>query len=245
MDHPPVGCLVVNDQSPALFDGLVIAVDGHSGSGKSSTSRGVASRLGLHYLDTGAMYRAIAWWMLSQHIDPRDQATVAARTVEPTIATGTDPKAPSIEVDQQDVSTAIRGDDVNGAVSPVAAVPEVRSVLLRLQRKAIDDAIASGSGIVVEGRDIGSVVAPDAGLKIFLTANASARAIRRAAEEGAVDVAKTEQSLLNRDEIDSTRTASPLVRADGAIEIDTTELTLDQVIEQIVELAHAADGASR
>ncbi|HEY0645101.1 MAG TPA: (d)CMP kinase, partial [Nocardioides sp.] len=136
---------------------LVIAVDGTSGSGKSSTSRGVADRLGLRYLDTGAMFRAMTWWLLREGIDVRDVAAVAAAAGRPEIQSGTDPLAPTITVDGVDVSVEIRGEDVNTAVSPVSAVPEVRARLLELQREAIGD-----GGIVVEGRDIGSVVWPQA-----------------------------------------------------------------------------------
>lgn len=229
----------MNDLPPALPPGLVIAVDGTSGSGKSSTSRGVAERLGLHYLDTGAMYRAVAWWVLAHDIDPHDSDVVAERASELKIVSGTDPSAPSIEADGEDVSVAIRADEINAAVSPVAAVPEVRAHLLLLQRAAIQAALTSGAGIVVEGRDIGSVVAPDADVKIYLSADAAARASRRAAEEGGSDVTKTEESLRHRDRLDSTRTASPLVQADGALHIDTTELTLNDVIGQIVERAEA------
>ena len=156
-----------------------MAIDGPSGSGKSSTSRGVADRLGLRYLDTGAMYRAITWWMLRQDVDVHDPAAVAARVEEPEILSGTDPLGPTILVDGVDVGLAIRSDEVNAAVSPVAAVPEVRRRLLELQREII-----GAGGIVVEGRDIGSVVAPDADVKVFLTADAAARAHRRAARGG-------------------------------------------------------------
>lgn len=235
----------MNEHSQASRPGLVIAIDGPSGSGKSSTSRGVASRLGMHYLDTGAMYRAFAWWVLRQGIDPADADAVAARVDEPRLLSGTDPAAPTIEIDGEDVSTAIRSEEVTGAVSPVAAVPQIRARLLTLQRDAVQAAVVAGSGMVVEGRDIGSAVVPDADLKIFLSADAAARAARRAAEEGGADVAKTEASLLSRDRIDSTRTASPLVQADGAVHIDTTQLTLDEVIGQIVGLAESAAGARR
>ncbi|WP_309504923.1 MULTISPECIES: (d)CMP kinase, partial [Nocardioides] len=134
-----------------MSSSLVIAVDGTSGSGKSSTSRGVADRLGVRYLDTGAMFRAMTWWMLRQGVDVHDPAAVAARCAEPVIESGTDPMAPTITVDGTDVAVAIRQDDVNGAVSPVSAVPEVRARLLQMQR----DVIAADGGIVVEGRDIG------------------------------------------------------------------------------------------
>ncbi|QIX27516.1 (d)CMP kinase [Nocardioides sp. JQ2195] len=216
---------------------VVVAIDGPSGSGKSSTSRGVAARLGLRYLDTGAMFRAMTWWMLEHEIDVHDVAAVAAHAQEPDIVSGTDPSAPTISVDGTDVAEAIRGEDVTGSVSPVSAVPEVRARLLALQREAIDT-----GGIVVEGRDIGSVVWPQAEVKLYLTADPAARAMRRAAEEGGSDLAATEQSLLARDRIDSGRAAAPLVMADGARHIDTTPFTLDEVIDQVVELVGAAQG---
>lgn len=211
---------------------LVVAVDGTSGSGKSSTSRGVADRLGLRYLDTGAMFRAMTWWLLRQGVDVHDAAAVAARCAEPEIVSGTDPLAPSITVDGTDVAVAIRQDDVNAAVSPVSAVPEVRTRLLELQRAVI----AADGGIVVEGRDIGSVVVPDAPVKVYLSADPAARARRRAAEQGAADVEATRESLLARDRIDSGRTTAPLVMADGAVHIDTTGHTLDEVIGLVVAL---------
>jgi CMP/dCMP kinase len=212
--------------------GVVVAIDGPSGSGKSSTSRGVAARLGLRYLDTGAMYRAITWWMLEQGVPVDDAEAVAARCAEPVIASGTDPLAPTITADGVDVSDAIRSPEVTGAVSAVSAVPEVRARLLGLQRETID-----GGGIVVEGRDIGSAVAPDAEVKVYLTADAPARA---AAEEGGSDLAATESSLLARDRIDSTRAASPLTMAAGAVHLDTTPYTLDEVVTLIVGLVEDA-----
>jgi len=224
--------------SPA--HGVVVAIDGTSGSGKSSTSRGVARRLGLVYLDTGAMYRAMTWWMLRHGVDVHDQEAVAARCEEPRIESGTDPLGPTITVDGQDVAEAIRGDDVNAAVSPVSAVPRVRSRMQVMQRAIIEDAI-EGAGIVVEGRDIGSVVWPDAPVKVYLSADAAARAVRRAAEEGGSDVDATRESLLARDQIDTTRTSSPLVMADGAVHVDSTHLTLDEVIETIVSMVHEAE----
>lgn len=215
---------------------LVVAVDGPSGSGKSSTSRGVASRLGLRYLDTGAMFRAVTWWMLQHGVDVHDPGAVADRVGEPRVESGTDPSAPTIGVDGTDVSEAIRGPEVTGAVSPVSAVPEVRARLLDLQRAVIGD-----GGVVVEGRDIGSVVAPDAQVKVFLSADAAARATRRALEEGGSDVTATRESLLARDKIDSTRTSAPLVVPDGAVHIDTTDLTLEQVIDRVVGLVEAVE----
>jgi len=216
---------------------LVVAIDGPSGSGKSSTSRGVATRLGLRYLDTGAMYRGITWWMLQHDVDVADPAAVAARVGEASIVSGTDPQAPTITVDGVDVAEAIRGEDVNASVSPVSAVPEVRARLLQLQREII----AAGGGIVVEGRDIGSAVAPDAPVKVFLTADPAARAARRALEEGGSDVDATRASLLARDKIDSGRTVSPLTMAEGAVHIDTTPYSLDEVIGLVVALVEAAE----
>ena len=216
---------------------LVVAIDGPSGSGKSSTSRGVATRLGLRYLDTGAMYRGITWWMLQHDVDVADPAAVAARVGEASIVSGTDPQAPTITVDGVDVAEAIRGEDVNASVSPVSAVPEVRARLLQLQREII----AAGGGIVVEGRDIGSAVAPDAPVKVFLTADPAARAARRALEEGGSDVDATRASLLARDKIDSGRTVSPLTMAEGAVHIDTTPYSLDEVIGLVVALVEAVE----
>ncbi|WP_235547532.1 MULTISPECIES: (d)CMP kinase [unclassified Nocardioides] len=210
-------------------------MDGTSGSGKSSTSRGVADRLGMRYLDTGAMFRAMTWWLLREGIDVHDVAAVAARCGEPQIVSGTDPLAPTITVDGVDVATAIRSDEVNAAVSPVSAVPEVRTRLLELQR-AVIAAESVESGIVVEGRDIGSVVAPDAPVKLYISADPAARASRRAAEQGGADVAATQESLLARDKIDSGRATAPLTMADGAVHIDTTPYTLDEVIGLVVAL---------
>lgn len=212
----------------------VIAIDGPSGSGKSSTSRGVAARLGYAYLDTGAMYRAMTWALLQRGVDVDDPAAVAAAAREVELTSGTDPEAPTITADGVDVSEPIRGDAVTAAVSPVATVPEVREQLVALQRKAIAEATG---GIVVEGRDIGTVVAPDAGLKIYLVADPVARAKRRALELGVEDADAMREALARRDAIDSNRAASPLARADDAVVVDGTDLTLEQVIDHIVGLA--------
>jgi CMP/dCMP kinase len=216
--------------------GLVIAVDGPSGSGKSSTARGVAHRLGLRYLDTGAMYRAVTWWMLQHDVAVDDPGAVAAHSDKPQIASGTDPETPTIHVDGTDVGAEIRTQEVTTAVSPVSAVPEVRRRLVDLQRRAV---AATNTGIVVEGRDIGTVVCPDAPLKVYLTADPSARAARRHSELSGtpVTVAETQAALARRDEIDSGRAAAPLTKADDAVWLDTTELTLDEAIQAIVDLA--------
>ena len=223
-----------------MSSSLVVAVDGTSGSGKSSTSRGVADRLGLRYLDTGAMFRAMTWWMLREGVDVHDPAAVAARCAEPEIVSGTDPLAPTIVVDGTDVAVAIRQDDVTAAVSPVSTVPEVRSRLLQLQREVISAESERAGGIVVEGRDIGSVVVPDALVKVYLSADPEARAARRTAELGGGDVTATQESLLARDRIDSGRATAPLTMADGAVHIDTTGYTLDEVIGLVVALAEDA-----
>ena len=212
-------------------------MDGPSGSGKSSTSRGVATRLGLRYLDTGAMYRAITWWMLQHDVEVDDPAAVAARAGDPVLVSGTDPEAPTITVDGVDVAGPIRSPEVTAAVSAVSAVPEVRARLLREQREIIGD-----GGIVVEGRDIGTVVVPDAPVKVYLTADPEARATRRTAEMATGgDVTSTRESLLRRDRLDSGRKTAPLSMADGAHHIDTTPFTLEEVIEQVVALVAQAD----
>ncbi len=211
--------------------GLVVAMDGPSGSGKSSVSRGVARALGLRYLDTGAMYRAMTWWMLREGVDLADPAAIAARSGEPVIVAATDPDAPAIHVDGVDVGGPIREAEVTGAVSAVAAVPEVRARLVALQREVV-----GAGGIVVEGRDIGSVVCPDAPVKIYLTASAEARARRRSAELAGTTVEAQQEALARRDTLDSTRKTDPLSMADGAVELDTTAFSLDEVIAEVLRL---------
>ncbi len=214
---------------------IVVAMDGPSGSGKSSTARAVAARLGLRYLDTGAQFRAMAVWMLRHGVDVSDPAALAAAAGRPVIESGTDPLAPTITLDGEDVAEAIRMDEATVAVSPVAAVPAVRTRLLELQR-----AIIGVGGIVVEGRDIGSVVAPDAELKLYLTADPTARAARRTAERGGGSVAATQAALLRRDAIDSARTTAPLTVPDGATHLDTTPYTLDEVVDLVVSMVRDA-----
>jgi cytidylate kinase len=222
---------------------VVVAMDGPSGSGKSSTSRGVAARLGVRYLDTGAQFRAMTVWMLRHGVDVHDAEAVAAHAAEPEIVSGTDPLAPTISLDGEDVAEAIRSAEATAAVSPVATVPAVRQRLLDLQRAIIAAALAEG-GIVVEGRDIGSVVWPQAEVKLYLTADASARAARRAAENGSGAVETTEADLLRRDAIDSGRSAAPLVVPEGAIHLDTTPWDLDEVVDRVVAIVEAARGGA-
>jgi CMP/dCMP kinase len=215
--------------------GVVVAMDGPSGSGKSSTSRRVAGRLGLRYLDTGAMFRAMTWWMLEHGVDVADPAAVAAHADQPLLVSGTDPLAPTITVDGVDVAAAIRTPEVTTAVSAVSAVPEIRARLLREER----DIIGAGD-IVVEGRDIGTVVAPDATVKIYLTADVAARAARRTAELSGADEQDTLRDLDRRDRADSGRAAAPLTMAVDAHHIDTTPYTLEQVVDQVVALVEKA-----
>lgn len=231
----------MSDRAPESRPGtpLVVALDGPSGSGKSSTARGVADTLGLAYLDTGAMYRAMTWALLRRGTDLADPAAVAAAAADVVLVSGTDPLAPTIEADGTDVSVPIRATEVTANVSAVAAVPDVRSQLVDLQRRVIASA---EDGIVVEGRDIGSTVAPDAAVKVYLVADPEARAARRAAEDGSGDADATRQDLARRDAIDSTRTASPLVKAEGAVQLDGTHLTLDEVVQAVVGLVREVTG---
>jgi CMP/dCMP kinase len=221
------------DTDVAIEPGLVIAVDGPSGAGKSSASRGAASALGLAYLDTGAMYRALTWWLLQRGVDVGDTGAVAALAAEPVIEVSTDPRAPWTRVNGTDVSAAIRTQEVTGAVSAVAAVPQVRAHLIALQR----DIIAGAPGIVAEGRDIGTVVAPDAPVKVFLTADGAARASRRAAEASwPAEFTRADQD--RRDQMDAAQSG----KAADAVVIDSTGLGLDEVIDTIVRLARERAG---
>ncbi len=222
----------------------VIAVDGPAGSGKSSVCRAVASRLGMRYLDTGAMYRAMAWAMLDAGIDVDDAEAVAEHASGVVISSGTDPAGPTIHVGSVDVAGPIRGDEVTAAVSAVSAVPSVRERLVAIQRDEVAAALSAGAGIVVEGRDITTVVLPDADVKVFVTADAEVRAHRRAAQDvdlgkGSVDVSSTHAALLERDAKDSGRRVSPLARASDAVVVDTTHLTLEEAIDAVVGLVDA------
>ena len=217
----------------------VIAMDGPSGTGKSTVARGVATRLGARYLDTGAMYRAATLAVLRAGVDPADGVRVTEVVEQAHIDVGTDPAAPAVRLDGVGVDREIRSAEVTGAVSAVSAVPAVRAHLVAVQRSLIED-----GPIVVEGRDIGSVVWPTAHPKVFLTASAQVRARRRAGEldaaaDGAAqsDVAAVAADIERRDHLDSTRAASPLTQADDAVVVDTTELDIDEVINRLVDMA--------
>jgi CMP/dCMP kinase len=221
--------------------GLVIAVDGPAGSGKSTAARRVALELGLRYLDTGAMYRALTWWLLGQGVDVNDAHSVLARLAEPAISIGTDPAAAQITVDGQDVAGPIRSREVTNNVSFVAAIPGVRDRLIAMQRQLIADA-AARQGVVAEGRDIGTVVAPEAQVKVYLTASEDVRAERRSADLAADPAATVDATRREQARRDS-RDAPQSVMAQDAVHIDTTGLGLDEVVGRI--LALAKDGAVR
>jgi CMP/dCMP kinase len=212
----------------------VVAVDGPSGSGKSTVSRRLAAALDARYLDTGAMYRAVTWAVLRSGVEPTDADGVGKVASEMLLEIGTDPRVPHVLADGVDVSVDIRGPEVTAHVSAVAAVPAVRHLLVALQR----DLIACAERIVVEGRDIGTVVAPDADLKVYLTASADARARRRSAED-ASDVDSTAADLLRRDRFDSTRAVDPLQQAADAVVLDTTGMGIDEVVEHLRALVPA------
>ncbi|MBF6143498.1 MULTISPECIES: (d)CMP kinase [Nocardia] len=212
---------------------LVVAMDGPSGTGKSSVSRRLATRLGARYLDTGAMYRVATLRVLRAGVELTDPAAIAAAVKELPLTIGTDPSREVIELDGEDVSAEIRGDAVTKAVSAVSAVPEVRDLLVAAQR----DIAADARRIVVEGRDIGTVVLPAADAKIYLTASAEARAERRNQQnirEGrGDDYAAVLADVQRRDTLDSTRAVSPLRPAADAVLVDTSELTMDEVIDEL------------
>lgn len=221
---------------------LAVAIDGPSGSGKSSVSRAVADRLGLAYLDTGAMYRAATWWCLDQGIELVDSEAVAAAVKTMPLVMGIDPQAPGIHVGETDVAEPIRTTEISAAVSAVATNLEVRAEMRRLQREVIDtergaDGFSEGRGIVAEGRDITTVVAPDADVRLLLTASEDARLARRAleihGEAGRAQVEATRDQVLRRDSDDS-RVSSFQVAADGVATVDSSALTFEQTIDAVL-----------
>jgi cytidylate kinase len=219
---------------------MVVAIDGPSGSGKSTVARGVATALGLRYLDTGAMYRALTWLALERELPVDGAEALGALAQEATIVVDDDPGSPGISIEGTDVTVAVRGAKVTAAVSAVSAVPAVRAAMVARQRALIGD-----GGIVVEGRDIGTTVAPDAPVKVFLVADAGARAARRAEQDGAGAhaVASTEAALAKRDVADSTRAASPLVQAPDAVVVDSTIVDAETVIAEVLGLVAAVGGS--
>lgn len=217
---------------------IVVAVDGPSGSGKSSVSRDVARRLGLRYLDTGSMYRALTWWVLEQGVDPADRDAVARLARDLPLEVRMDPADPGVSVDGTDVTAAIRETRITSAVSAIATNLAVREELVRRQRE-----VAEAGGVVIEGRDITTVVAPDAPVRVLLTASERARLARRALEvHGAADEAAldaTRDQVLRRDADDST-VAAFHEAADGVTVVDSSALTLDETVEAVLGLVEQA-----
>ena len=215
---------------------LVIAIDGPSGAGKGTVARAVAVRLNYRHVDTGAMYRAVAWRALQQGIDLRDESALAALAEQATF----DLEDGRIFIDGHDVLRAIRTAEIDAAAANVARYPAVRRALVARQR-----ALGAGGGVVMEGRDIGTVVFPDADVKIFLDASPEERARRRAndpahrpsAGAGIADVAV---ALAERDRIDSTRAESPLAKASDALHVETTGLSIDSVVDRVMAAVEAA-----
>ncbi len=219
---------------------MIIAIDGPAGSGKSTVAKQVARMLGFQYLDTGAMYRSVAWYALEHQVNPDDVDALARIAQEKSIefrAAQDDAQPSRVFIDGVDVTGEIRTPRIDKAVTPVSAIPEVRSALVLQQRS-----IESTHNVVMEGRDIGTVVFPNAEVKVFLTASAEERARRRAAQNrergfGEVNESAILQDIIRRDEADSTRTASPLKPADDAHMLDTTDMSIDEVFETIAAFA--------
>ena len=213
-------------------DLTVVAIDGPAGSGKSTVGRALAEKLGLEYLDTGAMYRGVTFAAIRRGIDPADDEVVArlAQQVELDVASG------KVTVDGADATIEIRGPEVTRAVSLVAANPAVREELVRRQRAWAEQ---RGGG-VLEGRDIGSVVFPDAVLKVYLTASPEVRASRRSKEVTDLSYETVAADLARRDALDEGRTSSPLTVADGAVQVDTSELGVTEIVDRLVELVEEA-----
>jgi len=234
-DEPAVASDAPTDHGASASAGnRVVAIDGPAGSGKSTVARTVADRLGLAYLDTGAMYRGVAFAALRRGIDPEEAAPVArlARGVELTVEAGV------ITVDGVDASIEIRGPEVTRAVSAVAANPDVRAELVARQRRWA----AERGGGVVEGRDIGTVVFPSAGLKVYLTASHEARSERRAKEVTDLSYDVVAADIARRDHADSTRPDDPMQAAADAVVLDTTGLSIDDVVAQVLDRVAAIEG---
>ena len=221
----------------------VIALDGPSGSGKSTVARGVAQALGWRYVDTGATYRAATLAVLRAGTELADADAVTGVVVAAAIDVSTDPGAAGVRLDGEDVTAVVRGPEVTAAVSAVSAVPAVRTQLVALQRR-----LAGETGAVLEGRDIGTAVFPDAAVKVFLDASADVRAARRAGDSdagvsvtgGQTAVAAVAADLARRDRLDSSRTASPLQAAPDAVHLDSSTLDAAQVVERVLDLARRA-----
>ncbi|WP_101946657.1 (d)CMP kinase [Mycobacterium sp. 3519A] len=228
-----------------MSSSLVIAVDGPAGTGKSSVSRGLARSLDARYLDTGAMYRIVTLAVLRAGVDLQNVDAIGATAATVDLSVGYDPDEDRSYLAGEDVSAEIRGDEVTKAVSAVSAVPAVRARLVDLQRE-----LAAGQGsVVVEGRDIGTVVLPDADIKIFLTASAEERARRRNDQNVTAGLPDDYEAVLadvkRRDHLDSTRPVSPLRAADDAVVVDTSDMNESEVVAHLLDLVNQHAGASR
>ena len=211
---------------------MVIAVDGPSGSGKSSISKESANRLGFNFLDTGAMYRSVTWFCITENLDKEDLIIERINNKDFKLDISTDPLKDQVKVNDEDVSKIIREDEITSQVSHFAAMPKIRQFLVSKQRELVK---TSNSGIIVEGRDIGSVVLPEADFKIFITANDDVRAKRRA-----IQIDSNENDVLvaqrKRDLLDSSRKVSPLVIPDGAVILDNSDLDFEQSVEKFIDI---------
>lgn len=230
-----------------LGKGLFVAVDGPSGSGKSSVSRAVARTLGIGYLDTGAMYRALAWWCLDQGVDLADAAAVAAEADRMPLVQSSDPDRAKVLMAGRDITAEIRGERVTSAVTAVATNLLVRPVLQGRQRRAMHMIAAESGGVVAEGRDITTVVAPDADVRVLLTANEAARLARRSTElhghAGAGALAATREQIVGRDAADST-VANFTEAADGVVTLDTSDLDFEASVAAVLALVARITGRS-
>ena len=222
---------------------MIIAIDGPSGSGKSSVSRAVAGALGIGFLDTGAMYRALTWWCLDQGIELTDRDAVVAAASAMPLTQGSDPSHPTVLMDGVDISEAIRTAEVTTAVTAVATNPRVRPILQRRQRAAMAAIARATGGVVAEGRDITTVVAPEADVRVLLTASEEARLRRRSTElHGQADassVAATRDQIVNRDAADATMSQFT-VAADGVTTVDTSDLDFDGSVAAVLAVVQAA-----
>ncbi len=225
---------------------LVIAIDGPSGSGKSSVSRALAQRLNLAYLDTGAMYRALTWWCAQQGVDLGDEAAVARAARDLPLQMGTDPSASSVQVAGVVIDEAIRTSEISESVSKVATNLEVRAELCNRQRALIAEAVENSGGVVAEGRDITTVVAPDADVRILLVASQAARLTRRAkelhGEAGHDAVSATHDQIVRRDRDDST-VSQFMEAAEGVTLVDTSELDFEQSVDAVLEVVATQTGS--
>lgn len=242
MRHPARFLILRSRPGAAIFGGIfhgllfIVAIDGPAGSGKSTTARGVAGALGFLHLDTGAMYRTVTHLALTQSIQLNDSKALVNLARGCNFEFRDDSAGRQrVSVNGDDVTTEIRSDIVNSHVSQVAAIADVRKVLVEKQREFAK----SGNGIVAEGRDVSTVVFPNADLKVYLDATISERAKRRAIENQSDDSRSEQSRLAKRDKIDSTRAASPLTRAEDAVAIDTTDLSIEQQVDAVVALAKA------